>query len=532
MNNYLAILRRADFIDLYKYGFFYLNKDLIVKFDCDFKELSSKYDIYDALFSRMNSFESSFAYLIIHYVKETGEDFSSINIGEVKHIYPFDLEAKKEFENSFDEHIRIDMPLWDDAVSLIKKKQQFNSSMQGAKNVFEIFGLTGIDKCKSVISDDTVEEMLSDVYDNIRPQGDKSIWVYLMRYDRHAFYPKETIGYYMDIVHIICNYMAKQEVEDYQVEETAIFRFLNTYVGQNLKSDKINNLLGQDERAKAFLERIAQFVPEVDFISVAINYLKMKDLFWESFFYDKKFIADCKAAFGESFTLASYMIGVTFEHNKTYSCLYENPPLAIYKTKEEMAAIELRKQRDKERAEREMVRIEEERERERQIEIERRKAKKKGKKGKNIPFGETGVSRGRGGYPVYGESSYEDYHSFIESDHLPPFVVSEPLPSYNEQEYQSIYGKHSTIQSKERKNGKKDSSFSQKSIPSSLFPQAELDMISEDERKLKTFPLTLQRYTPSGKLSTAQKSTVVVKNAAEYMKYMNRKPKEIWKIKK
>lgn len=521
MNNYLAILRRADFIDLYKYGFFYLNKDLIVRFDCDLKELRSKYEIYDALFSRMNSFESSFAYLIIHYVKEKEEDMTSVNIGEVKHIYPFDLEAKKEFENSFDEHIRIDMPLWDDAVSLIKKKQQFNSSMQGAKNVFKIFGLTGIEKCKKVISDDTVEEMLSDVYENIRPKGDKSIWVYLMRYERHSFYPKESIGYYMDIVHIVCNYMAKQEVEDYQVEETSIFRILNSYVGQNLKSDKINYLLEQDERAKAFLDRIAQFVPEADFILTAISYLKMRDLYQDSFSYNKQFIDACKSTFGESFTLASYMIGLALEHNKTYSCLYENIPLAIYKTKEEMAAIELRKQRERERAEMEMRRIEEERERERQTDIERRKSTKKGKKGQYTPFGGTGMSRGRGGYPVYGESSYNDYPSFNEP---------EPLPPFNEPESQTLNGSHSAVHSKEKKN-KETVSSPQKSIPSSLFPQAELDMMAEEERKLLSFPLTLQKYKQSGEPSKAQKSVVVVKNAAEYKKYME-KPNEIWKIKK
>lgn len=527
MKNYLAILRRADFIDLYKYGFFYLNKDLIVQFDCDLKELRSKYEIYDALFSRMNSFESSFAYLIIHYVKETDEDFSYVNIGEVKHIYPFDIEAKKEFENSFDEHIRIDMPLWDDAVSLIKKKQQFNSSMQGVKNVFKIFGLTGVEKCKNVISDDTVEEMLSDVYDNIRPKGDKSIWVYLMRYERHSFYPKESIGYYMDIVHIVCNYMAKQEVEDNQVEETAIYRILNSYVGQNLKSDKINYLLRQDDRAKAFLERIAQFAPETDFISTAISYLKMRDMFQDNFSYNKKFIDACITTFGDSFTLASYMIGLALEHNKTYSCLYEILPLAIYKTKEEMVAIELRKQKERERAEREMRRIDEEKERERQIEIEHRKSKKKGKKGQYNPFGETGVSRGRGGYPVYGGSSYNDYTSFNESEPLSSFNESEPLPPFNEQESQP----GSNVQSKEKKIEESVSPSSKKSIPSSLFPQDELDKMVAEERNLRSFPLTLQKYTKSGNPSKAQNSTVVVNDAAEYKKYMD-KPNEIWKIKK
>lgn len=66
--------------------------------------------------------------------------------------------------------------------------------------------------------------------------------------------------------------------------------------------------------------------------------------------------------FGKSFTLAAYMLGIALGHNKTYSCLYENMPLPIYKSKEEMAAILLRKKEEKERAIREMERLERERE--------------------------------------------------------------------------------------------------------------------------------------------------------------------------
>ena len=59
--------------------------------------------------------------------------------------------------------------------------------MQGVRNIFNIFKLDGIEKCKELISEDMVEEMLSNVYDDIRPSGDDSLWVYLMRYERHFF---------------------------------------------------------------------------------------------------------------------------------------------------------------------------------------------------------------------------------------------------------------------------------------------------------------------------------------------------------
>ena len=94
MRNYLALVRRADFIDFFKFGFFYLNSEKVVEFECPISELPKRDDIYDALFARINSFESSFAYLIINFTKANdADDASVVTITEMKHIFPLDLEG-------------------------------------------------------------------------------------------------------------------------------------------------------------------------------------------------------------------------------------------------------------------------------------------------------------------------------------------------------------------------------------------------------------------------------------------------------
>ena len=201
----------------------------------------------------MNSFESSLAYLIINYAKEESLDFFIVSIEEVRHVFPLDFEAKREFESSFDEHIKIDNPIWNDAVSLLP------------------------------------------------------IWVYLMRYERHSFYPKDSLGYFMDIVHIVVNFMAKQEVDDMTVESTGIYNVLCKFEGKGLKSNEIMHYLKADKGATGFLNKISLIVPEADFITTAISYLKLLDKYKNEFVYDVKFIEACKNAFGDSFTLASYM---------------------------------------------------------------------------------------------------------------------------------------------------------------------------------------------------------------------------------
>lgn len=520
MKNYLALIRRADFIDLFKFGFFYLNSEKVVEIDCPISELPKRNDIYDALFARINSFESSFAYLIINFTK-ANDDPSVVIITEVKHIFPLDLEAKREYESSFDEHVKIDNPIWPDAISLIKKKQLYQSSMQGVRNIFNIFKLEGIEKCGELISEDTVEEMLSNVYDDIRPSGDVSLWVYLMRYERHSFYPKESLGYFMDIVHIIVNFMSKKEVEDYIVESTDIYKILSTYEGQGYKSNEILHLLKQNEMASGFLTKIASFVPDVDFILVAVNYLKMRDLYKDEFKYNETFISACKASFGESFTIASYMIGIALGHNKTYACLYESLPLAIYKSKEEMAAILLRKQEERERAKREMERIERERERERELEQERRKGgKKKGKKAPEYnPFGQSGYSQGRGGYPTWGRQSEESFTPYQGDD-------QGYIPSSMGRVYQ-----YETLK-QEPKTNKGVSHATTSNETGKLFGKEELQEMVIPTRNLISFPLELQKYTKSGKPSTAKNSTAVVNNKEEYQNFQIAHPGETWKPKK
>ena len=523
MKNYLAIIRRSDFIDLYKYGFFNLDKEKIVDFDCDISELPYRSDIFDSLFFRMNSFESSFAYLIINYVKEESSDFSIVSIEEVRHVFPLDFEAKREFESSFDEHIKIDNPIWSDAVSLIKKKQMFHSSMQGVRNIFNFFKLDGIDKCKKIISDDTVEEMLSAVYDDVRPQGDLPIWVYLMRYERHSFYPKDSLGYFMDIVHIVVNFMAKQEVDDMTVESTGIYNVLCKFEGKGLKSNEIMHYLKADKGAAGFLNKISLFVPEADFITTAISYLKLRDKYKDEFVYDVKFIEACKNAFGDSFTLASYMAGIAFSHEKTYSCLYKVLPLAIYKSKEEMAAILLRKQEEQIRAKREMECIEYERKKERELEIERRKGgKKKCKKAQDYPpFGVSGYSQGRGGYPTWGQQSEESFPPYQgnDPDYVPASMEKQkkkefPIPINPVKEEKTIVEPKSAKESIRQEN---------------LFAYSDMQGTEIQTRKLSSFPLKLQKYTPKGKPSTAKNSIVEVHNVEEYNKFLNAHSKENWK---
>ena len=160
MKQYLSFIRKADFTDLFKYGKLHVNGDTTITFDCDVNKLQDNPVIFDELVKNTNSFDSSFVYLIIHYQKNDNDNPCDVNIEDLCHIFPLDSEAKSNFISSFDERIRIEEPIWADAVFKLQQKQLFNECRKGAQNIFKIFKLDEpIAKFEEIITDDIVDKL-------------------------------------------------------------------------------------------------------------------------------------------------------------------------------------------------------------------------------------------------------------------------------------------------------------------------------------------------------------------------------------
>ena len=224
-------------------------------FSCSVGELPSHPEVFFNLTHFANSFDSAFAYLMIHYVKVSSKGLANdVNIEEVQNIYPLDFESKKIFAISFDERIRIENPIWPESVWSLQKQQQFNDCLKGAANLRAILGFTNSDhECKNFISDDIVREIVNELYDDKRPSGELSIWVYLLRYERHSYYPQTTLGYFMDMVNVVCNKMAVREVEEDDIKNTKIFVLLDTLRKHNeLRFEQIYQWLVENASARGF----------------------------------------------------------------------------------------------------------------------------------------------------------------------------------------------------------------------------------------------------------------------------------------
>ena len=338
MTNYLALIRKADFTDLFNFGKFHINYDMKVDFKCDVEDLPLHKELFDALTLYANSFDNAFTYLIIHYCKEESQGLSNdVYIEEVKHVYPLDSESKVNFETTFDDRIRIEEPLWSDAVLTLQKQHMFIESKKGAQNLRQICGLiTNSSECEKIITGDIVKEVVDELYEDIRPQGELSPWVYLLRYERHSFYPHNTVGCFMDMVNVMCNRHAQKEVEERDIQSTGIFQLLNSYRNTDIKFEKLYGII--NEQANNFVSMAKYYAPEVDYIKAATLFFILRNKFTDDFKYDSIFINHCKT-YEKEFEIALYLLGIILGHKHTYDCMYEELPLAIFKSKPKNSVI-------------------------------------------------------------------------------------------------------------------------------------------------------------------------------------------------
>lgn len=327
MNNYLAIIRKLDFVDLFKYGQFGIS--YAVPFDGDLFVHANDDELFGALTNRMNMYEYSFEYLIVHFkAQDYNGQYVTIDVQNVCGLYTFDEEAKREMSISFDPRIQLHVSPWSDKFEKLQRRLSIMQSKRGIDNLWTIFDLPEEDraKCEEIVKPEAVQEVFRELYAYERPSGDLPIWTYLLRYERHSFYPKGMLGFFCDFIHVFCNYSQKQELNGEVAESTQLYPQLTA-----CHNPQFVPLLQIVERSP--LSQLTEQVSGCKFAIAAPLFLYLKSQFSDGMEHkpDEKIISYSKEVGGFECSVAVYLLGLALGYDKTYDAFYETAELSFFK---------------------------------------------------------------------------------------------------------------------------------------------------------------------------------------------------------
>lgn len=332
-SEYIAIIRRAEFVDLFKYGYLFLPHS--VRLDRPMREGEGR-DTFDELVRWMPTYEYSFEYLLIRFL-DSDEDIlvRTVHIEQVMAVYTFDERALHELSISFDPRIKIQVSVWKEWFHE-KWKQSFRQQCElGVVAIWSLFCLSDEDKrvCEETISKEIKDQIFELIFSGRRPKGELPAWVYLFLYERHAFYPKDkNRGYFLDYIHIYLSVLEGKE-QDIDVRDTTIEAVT---LLEGAKSDTFSAL--QDSIASSTLHVKANEKAPY-FHDTAPLFLYLKSRCVEGF--DQTLLeAKTKAALmNEPYKrLALYLLGLALGYDKVYDVYYDKLPLSIFSDKPKLPA--------------------------------------------------------------------------------------------------------------------------------------------------------------------------------------------------
>lgn len=331
---YIALIKKESFDCLFKYGRIHLSDGDSICIANHIGEYKNDTSLLKELFKERDDFEMAFEYVLINYVTDEEDPKSMTRIENVLGLYALDEQSINSLSVRLDPRIVINPPLWPNAMNEIRMAKSFESCKRGIDNMWKIFRLDESEKkkCSAIVTDEIINEVVRENYNDVQPLGELPIWVYLLRYQRHEMYPQNDMGYFLDTVHVFTNWHFKDS-NQFNTEATDVFKRLMDYTGRRSYSDILSYIENTSE-ISSFREKA-----DIDgFYRVAPLYLKLFEPFENGLDLNGNIggiplnlqISKLKR-FGFDFSLAAYLLGIILGYDRTSDALYDSLQLSIFK---------------------------------------------------------------------------------------------------------------------------------------------------------------------------------------------------------
>ena len=339
MKNYLVLIKKSDFTDLFKFGYLFIDIKAVVEFDGNVDTLVEDKTIQKKVFERVNQFEYSFTVLLIHFSRENIGD-GKIDIEDVKNIFPLDDNAKREIEISYDPRICIQNPIWPEVTVMLQERFLYEDAKKGAHNIWKILKIgKPLSDYEFILPNESLLEVVHEVQNDKRPKGNLPFWIYLFRYERHGFFPKNAAGFLMDLVNVFVNTLNHEECPSEVIETTNIYNRILEF--QDLDMIKILENLSKTNEGINFFDKLNQVATfEGNSVRIALLFLVLRNTYSNGFnLKEDRILNYCKKYFPQELYYSLYLLGVYLGNSHTFECLYDSLPLQIFKSVDENEGI-------------------------------------------------------------------------------------------------------------------------------------------------------------------------------------------------
>ena len=109
--DYLAIINRTDFTNLYKFGHLFIHN--LVPFDGNIQEHAEDKHLFETVTSKMDTYEYASEYLLVHISRPVfcGSK-ADIYVTDLVALYALNQEAKDNLSLSLDPRIKLEVSIW------------------------------------------------------------------------------------------------------------------------------------------------------------------------------------------------------------------------------------------------------------------------------------------------------------------------------------------------------------------------------------------------------------------------------------
>ena len=326
-NNYIYLIRRADFVDFFKNGEFNASACPNVKFDGNVYTLRANMKLAESLFKKSNYIDYSIDYLLMHVCK-TG-NARMLKIKDVISLYALDESA---FSIGLDMNppVSFNLPIWQAVYEDYQIQTNIKKALEGVKLIEELFNMEKLSFSKMKKKD--LNDAFKSVYYETEVEGDMSPWTYLLCYQRHENYPKDNRGYFIDALHVFGNISQKKSFHDSMIEKSRKGKEII-----ELTNMSFNALASWIKEDKEFVKKVRSKTGCSDFIPIAALFFTLKDYFKDGISEDRTysghtlddFISSVKKYDFKYLKPALYFLGLTLGWDNVYKLMYKRWNLPI-----------------------------------------------------------------------------------------------------------------------------------------------------------------------------------------------------------